>query len=92
MQPLILLVGCQEGHPACKNCVMRCWYDCLECSADDFHMVQPMPLPPSQLASLNSRMAYLISDAVLEKRQLNSNHSEHNFVPVYVNDGFVYSM
>jgi len=26
---LTLLVGCEDEHPACKNCVMRCWYGCL---------------------------------------------------------------
>jgi len=41
---LTLLVGQQEGHPACKN-----WWDagvviCLERGAD-LHMAQLMPLP-----------------------------------------------
>jgi len=26
---LMLLVGWQEGHPACKNWVVRCWHGCL---------------------------------------------------------------
>jgi len=32
---------------------------CLQRSADDLHMVQLMPLTPSSLASLKSRMVYL---------------------------------
>ena len=40
------LVGRQEGHPACKNWVMRCWCGiCLERGADCLPMVQLMPLP-----------------------------------------------
>jgi len=43
---LTLLVGRQEGHPACKKTE---WWGtgmvvCLECSAD-LHMAQLMPLP-----------------------------------------------
>ena len=43
---LMLLVGRQEGHPACKKTE---WWDagvviCLERGAD-LHMVQLMPLP-----------------------------------------------
>ena len=41
---LTLLVGRQEGHPACKNWVVGCWRDCLERCAD-LHMAQLMPLP-----------------------------------------------
>ena len=43
---LMLLVGWQEGHPACKK--LEWWgagkVVCLECSAD-LHMAQLMPLP-----------------------------------------------
>jgi len=43
---LTLLVGRQEGHPACKK--LEWWgagmVVCLECSAD-LHMAQLMPLP-----------------------------------------------
>jgi len=42
----MLLVGWQEGHPACKN--LQCWGTgmviCLERDAD-LHISQPMPLP-----------------------------------------------
>ena len=43
----MLLVGRQEGHPACKNRVVRCWRVCLlERGADlQLHMAQLMPLP-----------------------------------------------
>ena len=42
---LTLLVGRQEGHPACKNWVVGCWHGiCLEQGAD-LHMAQLMPLP-----------------------------------------------
>jgi len=41
---LTLLVGRQEGHPACKNSVVGCWCGCLERGAD-LHMAQLMPLP-----------------------------------------------
>jgi len=43
---LTLLVGWQEGHPACKK--LECWgagvVICLERDAD-LHMAQLMPLP-----------------------------------------------
>jgi len=43
---LTLLIGLQEGHPACKKR-----------GANDLHMVQLMPLPPpSSLAPVKSRM------------------------------------
>ena len=41
---LTLLVGRQEGHPACKKLSGGCWCGCLERGAD-LHMVQLMPLP-----------------------------------------------
>ena len=42
---LTLLVGRQEGHPACKNWAMGFgMVICLEWGAD-LHMSQPMPLP-----------------------------------------------
>jgi len=45
---LTLLIGRQEGHPACKNIE---WWGagvvvCLEQGAD-LHMAQLMPLPPT---------------------------------------------
>ena len=53
---LTLLVGWQEGHPACK----KEWWGagmviCLERGVD-LHMVQRMPLPSLSLASLKSRL------------------------------------
>jgi len=45
---LTLLVGHQEEHPARKK--IEWWGTgvviCLECGANDLHMVQLMPLPP----------------------------------------------
>jgi len=56
---LTLLVGRQEGHPACKKTE---WWGagvviCLERGAD-LHMAQLMPLPLS-LASVKSTLVYL---------------------------------
>jgi len=42
---LTLLVGRQEGHPACKNRVVGCWCGCLSGAGADLHMAQLMPLP-----------------------------------------------
>jgi len=58
---LMLLVGWQEGHPACKNSVVRHWRGYLSgASASDLHMVQLMPLsPPPSLTPVKSRMVYL---------------------------------
>jgi len=65
---LMLLVGWQEGHPACKNWVLRylsgarCkWFAYVPADAT---------ATPSSFASLKSRMVYY-SGAVLEKRPLN---------------------
>ena len=43
---LTLLVGRQEGHPACKklSSEVLAWLSCLERGAD-LHMAQLMPLP-----------------------------------------------
>jgi len=41
---LMLLVGRQEGHLACKKTEWGCWHGCLERRAD-LHMAQLMPLP-----------------------------------------------
>ena len=48
---LTLLVGRQEGHPACKKTE---WWGtgmviCLKWGASDLHIVQLMPLPPHHL-------------------------------------------
>ena len=42
---LTLLVGRQEGHPACKNRVVGCWRGYLLERGADLHMAQLMPLP-----------------------------------------------
>jgi len=42
---LTLLVGLQEGHPACKN--LSC--EVLRWDANDLHMVQLTPVPPHHL-------------------------------------------
>jgi len=47
---LMLVVGRQEGHLACKNWVVRYWHGCcLERGANDLYMVQLMPLLPRHL-------------------------------------------
>jgi len=55
---LTLLVGRQEGHPACKK--TSWWWGagvviCLERGAD-LNMAQLMPLPLTSLASVKSRL------------------------------------
>jgi len=42
---LTLLVGWQEGHPACKNWVVGCWCGYVSGSRCRLHMTQLMPLP-----------------------------------------------
>jgi len=44
---LTLLVGRQEGHPACKNRVVGCWRGYLSGARCilDLHMAKLMPLP-----------------------------------------------
>ena len=46
---LTLLVWQQEGHPACKNWVVRYWCGYLEQGANGLHIVQLMPHPPHHL-------------------------------------------
>ena len=43
LSTLTLLVGWQEGHPACKNWVVGCWHG-VEWGAD-LYIAQLMPLP-----------------------------------------------
>ena len=46
----MLLVGWQEGHPACKTLSGEVLSgEVLERGANDLHMVQLMPLPPYYL-------------------------------------------
>ena len=60
---LTLLVGWQEGHPACKKYrVMRCWHGCLSgarCKRFTYNygLADATATPPS-LASATSRMVY----------------------------------
>jgi len=51
---LMLLVGQQEGHPACKKMSggMLAWL----CLCADFHMAQLMPLPLTVSCSSKSRL------------------------------------
>jgi len=51
---LTLLVGQQEGHPACK----KCWYVGGDDLTGAFHVLylQLLPPPPSSLAPIKSRM------------------------------------
>ena len=42
---LTLLVGWQEGHPACKKLSGGCWHGYLTGARCRFHMAQLMPLP-----------------------------------------------
>jgi len=73
---LTLLVGRQEGHPACKK--LECWgavvVICLERSAD-LHVAQLMPLPLTISASVKSRLVlpfwYRLTRVILDKGPLN---------------------
>jgi len=57
---LMLLVGREEGHPACKK--LEWWGTgmviCLERDAD-LHMAQLMPLPLTVSCSVKSRLVFL---------------------------------
>ena len=73
---LTLLVGRQEGHPACKKTE---WWGagvviCLERRAD-LHMAQLMPLPLTALASVKSTLVlpfwYWLTWVILDKGPLN---------------------
>ena len=50
---LTLLVGRQEGHPACKK--LECWHGWLERGAD-LHMAQLMPMPLTVSCFSKSRL------------------------------------
>ena len=52
---LTLLVGRQEGHPACKNWVVGCWRGCLGWGAD-LYISQQMPLLLTISCSSKSRL------------------------------------
>jgi len=57
---LTLLIGQQEGHPACKNWLMRCWCGYLSGARCKWFACVPADATttPSSLASLQSRMIY----------------------------------
>jgi len=58
---LMLLVWCQEGHPAWKNWVVRCWHGYLSGARCKWSAYGPADVTatPSSLASLKSRIVYL---------------------------------
>ena len=62
---LTLLVGWQEGHPACKKteCWGACVVVCLERGAD-LYMAQLMPLPPtvSCFSEIQIGFSFLVPD------------------------------
>jgi len=57
---LTLLVGRQEGHPACKNRVVGYWL-LLERGAD-LHMAQLMPLPLTVSCSSKIQIGFTFLD------------------------------
>jgi len=77
---LTLLVGQQEGHPACKNWVVGCWRGCLGWGAD-LYIAQQMPLSLTISCSSKSRLVlpflvlpfwYLLTWVVPDKFQKSS--------------------
>ena len=58
---LTLLVGRQEGHPACKK--LSGMVICLERGANDLHMVESTATS-SSLALVKFRMVYLSGDGL----------------------------
>jgi len=67
----MLMVGQQEGHPACKNWVVRYWCAYLsETRSNDLNMFQLMPLPPHfLLTKIRNGLPFWcwLSQVVLEK-------------------------
>jgi len=55
---LMLLVGRQEGHSACKKLSGRCWHGYLSGRGADFHMAQLMPQHSLSLAPVNPGWFY----------------------------------
>ena len=72
-----LLVRRQEGHPACKSWVVRCWHGYLSGARCKWSASGPADatVNPSSFASLKSRMVYLsgagLPQVVLEKKPFN---------------------
>ena len=58
---LTLLVGWQEGHPACESWVMRYWHSYLSAARCKWFAYGPADASatPSSLAPVKSRMVYL---------------------------------
>jgi len=71
---LMLLVGWQEGHPACKSPVVRYWHGYLCASRCKWFAYGPddATATPSSFAPVKSRMVYL-SGAGLTRLSLNHN-------------------
>jgi len=61
LSALPLLVGRQEGHPACKNCVMRYWCGYLSRARWKSFAYGPADATatPSSVAPVKFRMVYL---------------------------------
>jgi len=57
---LTLLVGWQEGHPACKNWVVGCWHGYLTGWGADLHMAQLIPLLLTDSCSRKSRLVLVL--------------------------------
>jgi len=56
---LTLLVGRQEGHPACKNRVVGCWRGCLSGARCRLAYSPADATATHSLASVKSRLAHL---------------------------------
>jgi len=71
---LTLLVGWQEGHPACKKRVVGCWHGYLSGARCDLHMAQLMLLPLTVSCFSKIRIGFTFRQLawmVLEKWPLN---------------------
>ena len=72
---LTLLVGQQEGHPACKKLSSGVLASICQERGADLHMAQLMPLPQLSLAPLRSRLVlpfwYRLTQVVPDKGPLN---------------------
>ena len=89
---LTLLVGCQEGHPACKNWVMRCW--CGYLSGARCRLFAYGPADATAITKHHHLLSQLnldwflhfwcrLTQVVLEKRPLNGCSSScSNHVPL----------
>ena len=61
---LTLLVGWQEGHPACKNWVVGCWHGCLSGArcrlAHCMAQLVPLPLTVSCFSEIQIGLTFLV--------------------------------